>query len=68
MCANFFNGATNDYIDFLECSGVNKSKFQEKFSGVEELKSNFIAFMALNIIYVIFNCINNMLSSKKEEN
>ena len=67
MCANFFNGATNDYIDFLECSGVNKSKFQAKFSGVEDLKSNFIAFMALNIIYVIFNCINNALSPKKEE-
>lgn len=67
MCVNFFNGATNDYIDFLECSGVNKSKFQEKFYNVEELKTNFIAFMTLNIIYVCINCITNAFSSQKQE-
>lgn len=69
MCVKFNDGATSTYISFLDCSIVNKSKFREQFEGIENLKTNFTAFMALNIIYIIFSFICNCIScaTQKED-
>jgi hypothetical protein len=67
MCAKFYNGATDTYISFLDCSIVNKSKFRDQFEGIESLKTNFTAFLALNIIFVVFNIICNCVNSAKQK-
>ena len=67
MCVKFYNGATDTYISFLDCSIVNKSKFRDQFEGIESLKTNFTAFLALNIIFVVFNIICNCVNSAKQK-
>ena len=54
LCLNYFQDDTRIYVDFLQCSNVNKNGFH-KYSNLEKLKSHFNIFLVLNIIY-LFLC------------
>ena len=67
LSVNYFSGDTSTYVDFLDCKGVIKDKFNEKFKKVENLKDVFITFFVLNIIYLVLGCINNAANKKKDD-
>ena len=64
LSINYYKGSTSTYVEFLECNGVNREKFHDKFSVVEDLKSAFIPFFVLNIIYLILGWINTCINKK----
>ena len=73
ICIRFYNGDTHEYVSFLDCRGINEDKFHDDFKDVEKLKTNFLVFMILNIIYIVCGLINNCYSNstikgKKTEN
>lgn len=73
ICIRFYNGDTHEYVSFLDCRGINEDKFHDDFKDVEKLKTNFLVFMILNIIYIVCGLINNCYSNltikgKKAEN
>lgn len=64
LSLNYFQGNVSTYVEFLECNGVNREKFHGKYSVVEDLKSAFIPFFVLNIIYLILGWINSCINKK----
>lgn len=64
LSVNYYNGDTSTYVEFLECSGVNTGKFHDKFGVVEDLKSVFVPFFVLNIIYIILGWANSAVNKK----
>ena len=52
----YFKGDTRRYNDFLNCSFVSKAGF-DKYKDLEKIKTDFIVFMIINILYMIFNSL-----------
>ena len=67
LCVQYYGGATRDFIDFLECSNINQEKFKNEFKIVQDLRTDFIVFLVLNIIYLILSVITNATSNKKKK-
>ena len=68
LCVRYYNGDTNNYVEFLECHNVNRNKFSGKFKDIEDLKSNFSVFKTLGIIYIILSiCFSGSSKKKKRE-
>ena len=67
LSVNYFGGDTSTYIDFLDCNGVKKDKFNEKFEKVENLKNVFVTFFVLNIIYLVLGGFNSAANKKKDD-
>ena len=59
ICIKFYDGDTHEYVSFLDCRGINTEQFHSDFKDVEKLKTNFLVFMILNIIYLVCSLINN---------
>ena len=56
ITVDYFQGDTKRYNDFLNCSFVSKDGF-DKYKDLEKLKTDFIVFMIINILYMIFNSL-----------
>ena len=57
----YFKSDTSTYVDFLDCKGVNKDKFNKKFEKVENLKNVFITYFVLFIIYLVLFVVKLIL-------
>jgi len=53
VCGLYNSDDTSKYLDFLDCTNVNKVGFY-KFSSLEDLSSHFIALKIVQSFYMIF--------------
>ena len=51
-CKYYKNDDTNKFLDFLQCSNVNKEGFQ-KFCAIEDLSSHFNVLIILQSIFIV---------------
>lgn len=68
LCVNYGDSKISEYVEFLDCAGVNKAAF-EKYSIIKDVKETYTPFMILYIIYLVLSCCQTFVSSlsKKEE-
>ena len=68
LCVNYSNSNISDYVQFLDCRDVNKSAFSD-YSVIEDVKSIYIPFMVLYIIFFVINFLQKYCSydPKKKE-
>ena len=69
LCVQFNKGKIGEYVDFLDlnCPFVNRNKFSESFKDLEKLRSAYIPFIVINIIFIVFGCCSSAANNKKEE-
>lgn len=65
----YFGGDIPTYVDFINCNGVDKQKFESKFgTDILKVKKYYVPFFALNIIYLVLNCCFNIFSGAANKN
>ena len=52
-CYNYDSDDTKNYLDFLDCSNVNKKGF-DKYSSINDLYSHFTLMKIFQSIYIVF--------------
>lgn len=56
LCIKYEYSKIPDYIEFLNCDDVRRSSF--KYPNIEKVKSTYMPFMVLYIIFFIINLLN----------
>ena len=56
----FEKGDIGKFDNFLDCKGVRKEFFKDKFSNVNKLRKCFIAFTVFNLLSDIFGKVENL--------
>ena len=59
VCGLYNSDDTSKYLEFLECTNVNKEGFY-KFSSLEDLSSHFIALKIVQSFYIIIVFISGL--------
>ena len=66
LCVNYGNGDISEYVEFLDCAGVNKAAF-EKYSVIKDVKETYTPFMILYIIFLVLSCCQTFFSSQNKK-
>lgn len=67
LCVNYGNGQTSEFVEFLNCPGVNSSAFADKYKDIINLKDTYTPFMVLYIIFLVLNFCQSFFSNQKKE-
>ena len=69
LCVQYNKGKISEYVEFLDlnCPFVNRNKFSESFNDLEKLRSAYIPFIVINIIFIVFGCCSGTANKKRKK-